>query len=87
MRENGGVRISVSDGRGIPESIRETLFDPFATVGKKRGSGLGPAIIKRIIEGHGGAMTYRSSPGSVTEFIIFIPDEDTAVSRGDLAAI
>jgi len=88
LRENGGVRISVSDnGRGIPESIRETLFDPFVTVGKKRGTGLGLAIIKRIIEGHGGAITYRSSPGKGTDFFIFIPDEDTAVSRGDLAAI
>lgn len=72
--DNGDVRIIVTDnGRGIPESIRDTLFDPFVTEGKKRGTGLGLAIIKRIIEGHSGSITYQSSPGHGTEFYIDLP--------------
>jgi len=51
------LEISVTDsGPGIPEAIREKIFQPFVTtkeIGK--GTGLGLSIAKGIIEGHGGS--------------------------------
>jgi signal transduction histidine kinase len=49
------LRLSVSDaGRGVPEGIREHLFEPFAT-GRPDGTGLGLAIVREVAEAHGGS--------------------------------
>jgi nitrogen-specific signal transduction histidine kinase len=53
---DGVARIDVTDtGPGIPEEIRDTLFDPFVTT-KTRGTGLGLAISQHIIEEHEGTI-------------------------------
>jgi signal transduction histidine kinase len=53
--EGGRLRLSVSDsGQGVPESIREHLFEPFAT-GRPDGTGLGLAIVREVAEAHGGS--------------------------------
>jgi signal transduction histidine kinase len=53
--EGGRLRLSVSDsGEGVPESIREHLFEPFAT-GRPDGTGLGLAIVREVAEAHGGS--------------------------------
>lgn len=53
--EGGRLRFSVSDsGRGVPETIRERLFEPFAT-GRPDGTGLGLAIVREVAEAHGGS--------------------------------
>ncbi len=44
------------DGPGVPESLRERLFDPFVTHGKKSGTGLGLAVARRFVEDHGGTI-------------------------------
>jgi signal transduction histidine kinase len=44
------------DGPGIAPGIRERLFDPFVTHGKKRGTGLGLAVARRFVEDHGGRL-------------------------------
>jgi nitrogen-specific signal transduction histidine kinase len=50
------ARIDVTDtGPGIPQEIRDTLFDPFVTT-KTRGTGLGLAISQHIIEEHEGTI-------------------------------
>lgn len=52
--EGGRLRLSVSDtGYGIPETIREHLFEPFVT-GRPDGTGLGLAIVREVAEAHGG---------------------------------
>ena len=52
--QNGVVRIEVKDnGPGIPEDIRASLFRPFKTT-KARGTGLGMATAKRLIESQDG---------------------------------
>lgn len=65
--------IDVSDrGPGIPEDIRQRIFEPFVT-GKKKGTGLGLSICRKIIEAHTGTLTYRTNPSSVTTFTISLP--------------
>ncbi|MFN8094433.1 MAG: ATP-binding protein [Vicinamibacteria bacterium] len=44
------------EGPGVPPEIRETLFEPFVTVGKKRGTGLGLAVARRFVSDHGGTI-------------------------------
>jgi signal transduction histidine kinase len=44
------------EGPGVPPEIRDRLFEPFVTVGKKRGTGLGLAVARRFVEDHGGSL-------------------------------
>ena len=55
----GGARLLLvlaDEGPGVPDDIRESLFDPFVTRGKKGGTGLGLAVARRFVEDHGGAL-------------------------------
>jgi two-component system nitrogen regulation sensor histidine kinase GlnL len=73
------LAITVRDtGPGIPPSMRDTLFDPFAT-SKPTGTGLGLALVAKIIGEHGGLMEVDSHPGR-TDFRLFLPvfPEDSA---------
>ncbi len=55
------IEIKLSDtGCGIPEEIKDTLFETFVTKGKKHGTGLGLAIVKKVIEDHKGAISVES---------------------------
>jgi signal transduction histidine kinase len=69
------VVLTVEDnGPGIPEDIRETLFDPFVTKGKSEGTGLGTAIVKSIVDAHQGDIQFKT--GSMgTTFTIRLPKE------------
>jgi signal transduction histidine kinase len=60
-------------GPGIPEEIRDRLFQSFATHGKADGTGLGLAIVKRIAEEHGGSVECRTRAGKGTTFVLSIP--------------
>jgi two-component system sensor histidine kinase PilS (NtrC family) len=67
------VRLQVrDDGPGIPEEIRDRLFDPFVS-GRAGGSGLGLAIVQRAVEAHRGLVLVDSEPGTGTTFTIFLP--------------
>jgi two-component system sensor histidine kinase PilS (NtrC family) len=67
------VRLQVRDnGPGIPEEVRERLFQPFVS-GRSGGSGLGLAIVQRAVEAHRGLVLVDSVPGSGTTFTIFLP--------------
>jgi signal transduction histidine kinase len=66
-------RISVIDnGPGIPEDIRESLFDPFVK-GKDQGIGLGLSISQRIIELHHGWISAVNNSGKGATFTIHLP--------------
>ena len=66
------LRVSVKDnGKGIPEDIQEYLFDPFVT-SKPQGSGLGLALVAKIIGDHGGVIECQSEPKK-TEFRVMLP--------------
>lgn len=64
--------VSVRDnGPGIPEDIRPHLFEPFVT-SKAQGSGLGLALVAKIVGDHGGLIEVDSRPGR-TEFRLHLP--------------
>ncbi len=67
------VCLEVRDsGPGIPEDLRERLFQPFVT-GRVGGTGLGLAIVQRAVEAHRGVVLLDSSPDRGTTFTIFFP--------------
>lgn len=66
--------LAVDDaGPGVPEEHRAKIFEPFFTT-KAKGSGLGLAMVRRIMEAHGGDVRWESGPnGSGSRFLIRIP--------------
>ncbi|HSH09743.1 MAG TPA: HAMP domain-containing sensor histidine kinase, partial [Oceanipulchritudo sp.] len=68
------VQIYIEDNAGgIPESIRDRLFEPFVSYGKREGTGLGTAIARSIVEAHNGSISYRTETGRGTIFTINLP--------------
>jgi len=74
-RDRGeNCEITISDnGKGIPEQIRNNLFDPFVTFGKTGGTGLGTAIVKSVIEAHKGRIRFETATDKGTTFFIQLP--------------
>jgi PAS domain S-box-containing protein len=69
----GQVSFIVQDtGIGIPEAIKNQIFTPLFTT-KPRGQGFGLAVCKRVIEAHGGTISFESTAGKGTEFTIQFP--------------
>jgi two-component system OmpR family sensor kinase len=70
----------VDHGEGIPESIRDKIFQRFWRADSSRtretgGSGLGLAIVSSIVASHGGRVTVEETPGSGATFIVHLPIE------------
>lgn len=69
------VQIEIADtGHGIAARDLPKIFDPFFTL-KKGGTGLGLALVHRIIENHGGSIDVRSQVGKGTTFTLLLPRE------------
>ncbi|MGZ4916766.1 MAG: ATP-binding protein [Halobacteriota archaeon] len=70
---DSSVAVSISDtGIGIPAHMHDKIFSPLTT-GKAKGTGLGLAVVKRIVEAHGGSIELESEGGKGTTFTITIP--------------
>jgi signal transduction histidine kinase len=78
-RDGDGVAVEVADdGIGIPVSERERIFEKFYRIGRsetqgRRGSGVGLALVKHIVEAHGGRVTVDGRPGEGTRFTVHLP--------------
>jgi len=79
-------RVSVSDnGPGIPQELREKIFEPFFST-RSKGIGLGLAIVSRIIAEHGGMIGVEEGPAGGTAFVFTVPlgpGEILAEAAGD----
>jgi two-component system nitrogen regulation sensor histidine kinase GlnL len=66
------LMVTIADnGEGIPEDLRPHLFDPFVST-KRNGTGLGLALVAKVIEDHGGVIEFESQPRR-TVFRVFLP--------------
>ncbi len=71
-------------GAGIPEAIRESLFQPFVSYGKENGFGLGLAVVQKIMQDHGGQVSVESTgpEGSVFKLILPLTIPADKVGKG-----
>lgn len=84
MEEEGELRVAISgfcdsvdinikdSGSGIDPEAEEFMFDPFIA-SKKQGNGLGIPTAKRIVESHGGSLSYATKEGEGTTFTLSFP--------------
>jgi signal transduction histidine kinase len=79
------------DGPGVPEEIRDRLFEPFVT-GRGRdatrpGTGLGLAIAHRTVSRHGGTLRYERSPRGGARFVLTLPKSATSLGAPKAARV
>jgi len=78
-REGSKVLVSVKDsGIGIPRGEQKKIFEKFfrgedSLVHETKGSGLGLALVRHIMEAHGGAVELESTPGKGSTFTLVLP--------------
>jgi signal transduction histidine kinase len=73
------MQLWVSDtGHGIAEGDLPQIFEPFFST-KAEGSGIGLALVYRVVQDHDGQIEVRSQPGVGTTFLLTLPSTDRAV--------
>ena len=60
-------------GTGMPEEVKRRIFEPFVSHGKKHGTGLGMAIVKKVVDDHKGRIEIDSELGKGTTIRFIIP--------------
>jgi signal transduction histidine kinase len=85
-----GLVVTVEDeGPGVPDDMKESVFDPFrqGPGSKGGGVGIGLSLVKRFAELHGGTARIEDTPGGGARFVIVLParvaSRDTLTPRGD----
>jgi signal transduction histidine kinase len=71
-REHFEVRVC-DNGSGIAPTIRDTLFDPFVSSGKPNGTGMGLAIVAKIVQDHGGSVSVECTSQAGTVVLVKLP--------------
>ncbi len=80
LRDHDHHQLDVDDdGPGVPEDLRDTVFDPYVTT-KTAGTGLGLAIVKKIVVEHGGSIVILTSPAGGARVRLRLPVAGTAAA-------
>lgn len=87
LHDRPTVLLVVEDtGPGIPASVRERLFEPFVTTqAAAGGTGLGLAVVKSIVDDHGGAIAVAPAPWGGTRVLVHLPAAGPLQRRGVVA--
>jgi two-component system sensor histidine kinase KdpD len=81
-RDGNRIVIDVIDhGNGVPENLGATLFDKFVRASTAPGAGLGLAVVRAIVEAHGGTVSVENQPGAGARFRVVLPAEHPTVKR------
>jgi signal transduction histidine kinase len=82
-REGSVCCIEIRDnGPGIPEKVRERLFEAFQSASRAGGTGLGLAIASELVRAHGGEIRLAETGESGTSFVVSVPDHVTELRSG-----
>jgi signal transduction histidine kinase len=74
LEKDGFVVVEFVDtGTGMPPEVKAKIFEPFMTYGKKHGTGLGMAIVKKIVDDHKGKIEIDSEMGKGTTVRLLFP--------------
>lgn len=80
--DSANIRVEIEDtGEGIPDGVRDKLFDPFVTTKVGQGMGLGLALSYKIVQDHRGDIRVLDRPGGGTVFVITLPREEGSRAR------
>jgi len=83
-----GFEVRVHDsGQGIPNGIRDSLFDPFVSSGKPNGTGLGLAIVSKIVQDHSGSVSIEQTSESGTTVLVRLPAAEQGVTDRAISPI
>jgi signal transduction histidine kinase len=76
------VRVAVIDnGPGVDPAVAKRIFMPFVTT-RARGTGLGLALVQKIIVTHNGRVYVQPEPGGGTRFVVSLPLPDSTAEPG-----
>ncbi len=72
-QDEGALRIEVADtGPGVPPELREKIFEPFFST-RASGTGLGLAVVRRVLQDHRGTAVAEEAPGGGTAVVLRLP--------------
>jgi signal transduction histidine kinase len=70
----------IDQGTGIPLNIRDNVFDPFVSSGKSNGTGMGLAIVSKIVQDHGGSVSLERTSEEGTVMLVTLPHSPQPVA-------
>ncbi len=84
----GQFEVRISDqGLGVAPGIRDTLFDPFVSFGKPQGTGMGLAIVAKIVQDHGGSVSVERTSAAGTVVLVKLPLAAKAAVESEKPAV
>lgn len=87
-RPNGVVLVVEDEGQGVPDEIKDPIFEPFRQGGEARGGvGIGLSLVRRFAELHGGTAHVEDRTGGGARFVVVLPGEVTDAKAGTLRAV
>ncbi len=74
LKEDDGIRFDIVDnGVGMPKEVQDKVFDRFFSTKAGKGTGLGLLVTRKIVDEHGGTISFESEPGKGTTFSMRFP--------------